>query len=340
MGVENLDRFVNRIVLTEGEVLMPHDDRRPVVDVHAHFVTPWYAEAAIAAGHALPDGMPRWPEWTPEDHLRLMDAHGIERAVLSISSPGVHFGDDAAAAALARRVNDFARETCTRWPDRFQFFAALPLPAVDASLDELARGLDELGAAGVVVETNAHGHYLSESTFEPVLAELDRRAAVMFVHPTSPPGWERTALGAPRPMLEFLVDTTRTAAALLIDGTPSRYPSLRMIVTHCGAFLPLVVDRLTLFAQAIGTGGDGATIDDGLSRLWFDLAGTPMPRHAEALIAMVGTDHLLYGSDYCWTPPPAVAAQIASLDDGWRHEAHGPWRELVTANAAALLRSE
>ena len=317
---------------------MPHHTH-PVVDVHAHFVTPWYAAEAIAAGHVFPDGMPGWPSWTPEDHLRLMDAHGIDRAVLSISSPGVHFGDDAAAAALARRVNDFAAETCAKWPDRFRFFAALPLPAVDAALDEIAHGLDELGAAGVAVETNAHGHYLSDPMFAPVLAELDRRGACVFVHPTSPPGWEQTALGAPRPMLEFLADSTRTAAALLLAGTPTRYSSLQLIITHCGAFLPLLADRLKLFAAVAGT-GDAATIDDGLNRLWYDLAGTPMPRHAESLIAMAGTGHLLYGSDYCWTPAPAVAAQIASLDEDWRDDQHGPWRELVAANTAALLRSE
>ena len=317
---------------------MPHEPH-PVVDVHAHFVTPSYVAEAIAAGHVFPDGMPAWPQWTPEDHLRLMDTHGIDRAVLSISSPGVHFGDDAAAAALGRRVNDFAAETCAKWPDRFEFFAALPLPAIDAALDEIARGLDELGAAGVAVETNAHGHYLSDPMFEPVLAELDRRATVAFVHPTSPPGWEQTALGAPRPMLEFLADSTRTAAALLTAGTPTRYPSLQLIITHCGAFLPLLADRLKLFAAVTGT-GDAAAIEDGLNRLWYDLAGTPMPRHAESLIAMAGTGHLLYGSDYCWTPAPAVAAQIASLDEDWRDDQHGPWRELVAANTAALLRSE
>ncbi len=166
---------------------------------------------------------------------------------------------------------------------------------------------------------------------------MDAHGIDQSVHPTSPPGWERTALGAPRPMMEFLFDTTRTAASLLVAGTPSRYPSLQLILTHCGAFLPLLADRLKLFAAAIGTGGDTALIDDGLGRLWYDLAGTPMPRHAESLIAMAGTEHLLYGSDYCWTPPPAVAAQIASLDQGWRLDLHGSWRELVAANAATLL---
>lgn len=317
---------------------MPRE-RHPVVDVHAHFVTPWYAQEAIAAGHASPDGMPGWPAWTPETHLRLMDAHGIDQAVLSISSPGVHFGDDTAAVDLARRVNLFAMETCAQWPDRFRFFAVLPLPAVDAALDEIAHGLDDLGAAGIAVETNAHGHYLSDPMFEPVLAELDRRAATVFVHPTSPPGWEQTALGAPRPMLEFLVETTRVAAALLTAGTPARYPSLRMILTHCGAFLPLLADRLRLFVGSL-SGEDSAIIDEGLRRFWYDLAGTPMPRHAEALIAMVGTEHLLYGSDHCWTPAPAVAAQVTSLDQGWRRDLHGPWREQAAANAAELLQSE
>ena len=79
---------------------------------------------------------------------------------------------------------------------------------------------------------------------------------------------------------------------------------------------------------------------DGLSRLWSDLAGTPCPRHAESLIAMADTERLPYGGDYRWTPPPAVAAQVASLDEGWRLDRHGPWRELAAANAARLLRSE
>ena len=101
------------------------------VDVHAHFVTDWYAAQASAAGHQLPDGMLTWPTWSAETHLELMDRSGIDTAVLSVSSPGVHFGDDAAARVLARRLNDFAASVVADHPDRFGWFASLPLPDVD-----------------------------------------------------------------------------------------------------------------------------------------------------------------------------------------------------------------
>jgi predicted TIM-barrel fold metal-dependent hydrolase len=310
---------------------------QPLVDVHAHFLTPWYVEAAEAGGHHRPDGMPAWPSWSPEDHLRLMDAHGIEQSVLSVSSPGVWFGDREASVALCRRLNDYAAGLVASRPDRFRFFASVPLPAVDEAVAEAARALDELGAAGTVALTNTGGTYLSDPLVAPYLDELDRRGAVLFVHPTSPPGWEATALGFPRPMVEFLADTTRVMSALLVSGDAARRTGLRIIVPHCGASLPLVADRLRLFASLTPSPGGSEVIDEGLGRLWFDLAGTPLPVHAEALVAQVGTERLLYGSDYCWTPTRLVAAQVEALDTGWRAGTHGPWRELTGRNAATLL---
>jgi len=314
------------------------------VDVHAHFVTPWYVESAVAGGHQHPDGMPGWPQWSIEDHLRLMDAHAIDQAVLSISSPGVHFGNDARAVSLARRVNEFAAQVCAQRPDRFRFFASVPLPAVDEAVAEVGRSLDELGAAGVVVQTNVGGRYLTDKAYEPFFSELDRREAVMFVHPTSPPAWEHTALGFPRPMIEFLIETTRTIVGLLLSGTLARHAAIRPVVPHCGAFLPLVLERLELFATALDAGlGDPAEIEElgkVVHRLWYDLAGTPMPTQADTLISKVGTGRLVYGSDYCWTPPAAVAKQLTALDSRWRSDAHGPWRQLAAANAASLLSRE
>lgn len=309
----------------------------PLVDVHAHFVTPWYVEAAHAAGHRHPDGMPSWPSWSPEEHLRLMDAHGIEQSILSISSPGVWFDDLESSVALCRRLNDHAAGLVADHPDRFRFFASIPLPAVEEATAEAARALDELGAAGTVAMTNAGGIHLSDPRLAPYLDELDRRGAIVFVHPTSPPGWEATALDSPRPMVEFFAETTRVLSAMLAGGEVARRAGLQIIVPHCGASLPLIVDRLRLFAALRSSSDGSAGIDDGLARLWFDLAGTPLPVQAEALISQVGTGRLLYGSDYCWTPTRLVAAQVATLDAEWRAETHGPWRDLVGANAAALL---
>ncbi|HTU72109.1 MAG TPA: amidohydrolase family protein [Trebonia sp.] len=131
------------------------DTAPTLVDVHAHFVTEEYIAAAKAAGHVYPDGTPGWPSWDPETHLRLMDRWGIRTSMLSISSPGIHFGDDKAARALARSVNEYGAAVAAAHPARFGHFACLPFPDVEGSLTELAYALDRLGSDGVAVTTNA-----------------------------------------------------------------------------------------------------------------------------------------------------------------------------------------
>ncbi|MEH0108820.1 amidohydrolase family protein [Tersicoccus sp. MR15.9] len=316
-----------------------------LIDVHAHFIPDWYADEARAAGHVESiDGMPGWPAWSEDAHLALMEANGIDRSLLSLSAPGLHFGDDAAAVSLARRTNDFAAEIASRRPDAFGVFASLPLPAVDASVAEAVRALDELGADGIAVKTNIHGAYLADPAFEPVWAALDERDAVVFVHPTAAPGAEVTTFGRPSPMLEYLLDTTRTFVDLAVSGVLERFLRIRWIAPHTGGVLPLVATRISMFQEAFGErlAGDRAAVGtDTLARLlpslWFDLAGTPLPSAAPALVAAVGHDHLLYGSDWCFTPPPLVAAQIAGLDAGWGDLTDPGWRELTTRNARTLL---
>lgn len=312
-----------------------------LVDVHAHFLTDDYVAAAVAAGHVRPDGMAAWPVWSVAAHLQLMDRHGIERSLLSISSPGVHFGDDGAARALARRVNAHGAHVARARPDRFGLFAILPLPDVEGALGEIAFAYDELQADGVAVETNSGGRYLGDPAFEPVLAELDRRCAVVFVHPTSPPNWQSVALGQPRPMLEFLFDTTRAVSDLIMRGTLERYPNLRLIIPHGGATLPLLGERIELFRSVFATGDQADVVRtptrDLLRRLWYDTAGTPFPVQMPTLTAGVGTQHVLYGSDYCFTPAAGVDAQIRSIDAATPPVGANSWRALTTRNAHDLF---
>jgi 6-methylsalicylate decarboxylase len=309
-----------------------------VVDVHAHFLTPGYVDAARQAGHQLPDGMPAWPSWSARDHLELMDRDGIARSLLSISSPGVHFGDDRQARELARRTNEYGAQVVRENPGRFGLFAALPLPDVEGALAELDHALGALRADGVAIETNAAGAYLGDPRWEQLWQELDRRGTVVFVHPTSPPDWRSVALGRPRPMIEFLFDSARTVTDLIFGGVFVRHPRIRFVFTHTGGVLPMLVDRIELFRRTFSPQGpDGLpSAGEQLRGLWFDTAGTPVPQQLPALTAVVGTERVLYGSDYCFTPPAAVAAQLASLDaDG---TALGPdWRALTTANAERLL---
>jgi predicted TIM-barrel fold metal-dependent hydrolase len=307
-----------------------------LIDVHAHFLLPEYVAAAERAGHLRPDGMLAWPEWNVQRHLGLMDDTGITKSVLSVSSPGVHFGDDFRAQVLARRMNDAAAELGKDYPGRFGFFASLPLPDVDGALVELEYALDTLHADGVVLASNAGGQYPGDPSWDQVWRELDDRSAVVFLHPTSPPQWRQVALDRPRPMIEFLFDSARAVSDMALTGIFNRYPRIQFIVTHAGGVLPLLGDRLDLFRRtfAIAASDDLPSVTSQLKGLWYDVAGTPVPHQLPALEAVAGVDRLLYGSDHCFTPAEAVAEQLAALDGSAAAEG---WRTRTTANAVRLL---
>jgi predicted TIM-barrel fold metal-dependent hydrolase len=309
-------------------------DSPALVDVHAHFLTDRYVESARSAGITQPDGMPSWPSWTAEEHLKLMDENRIGHAVLSTSSPGVHFGDDGAAADLARHVNEFAAAVVAEHRPRFSFFASVPLPCVDAAVDEAVHAMDSLGALGVIVMSNAAGTYFGDAALDPLWEALNHRRAIVFEHPTSPPAAAAVALGRPRPMLEFMFETTRTVTDLIFAGVQERYPDIRFVIPHCGATLPVVVDRIELFRSML-PGRSTLTTHQQLQRFWYDLAGTPFPASAKALVDVVGLDRILYGSDFCWTPAMGAAHQVAVLE-----QQPTDWRSVTTANATRLFRGE
>jgi 6-methylsalicylate decarboxylase len=284
------------------------------LDVHAHFLPDAYRAAAVAAGHAAPDGFPALPEWDATRHVELMDRLGIAVAFLSISSPGVHFGDDAAACSLAREVNEAGRRAVEKFPGRFGLFASLPLPDVEGAIGEIGHAYDTLGVDGVALLTNVGGTYLGDASLEPVFDELERRRARVFVHPTSPACWEQTSFGRPRPMVEFLFDTTRAVVNLVLNGTIARHPHIELIVPHAGAALPVIADRVAAFSRVLADVDPAADVMRDLSRLHYDLAGFPVPRQLDALLALTTIEHLHYGSDYPFTPEMMIEIIAAQLD--------------------------
>jgi len=276
------------------------------LDVHAHYLPELYRDALRAAGHDQPDGFPYVPEWSAAEHVQVMDRLEIATSYLSVSSPGV-LGD----ADLARAVNEEGRRAVVDHPGRFGLLASLPLPDVDAAMAEIAHAGERLDADGFVLLTNVDGTYVGDASFTPVLRELDRRRARVLLHPTSPACWERTSLGRPRPMLEFLFDTTRAIVDLLLDGTIAALPDLELIVPHAGAVLPMVADRIQAFASLLAPDVD--VLGD-LGRLHYDLAGYAVPRQLDALLTLAPRDHLHYGSDYPFTPEPVVSAAAQRID--------------------------
>jgi predicted TIM-barrel fold metal-dependent hydrolase len=284
-----------------------------VIDFHAHIVPGFYRDAAITAGVTSPDGMPGFPDWSTDAALAMMDRNGIALAVASVSSPGVHFGDDAAARRLARAVNEFNAGLAAQYPERFAFLASLPLPDTDGALAELAYAFDELNADGVVLKTNARGLYLGDPVMDPVLDALDQRGALVVLHPTSPPNWEQVSRGYGRPMIEFPVDTTRAVADLVLRGGITRRPRLRMVVPHGGGALAALADRVSGFARVFAADGDRPDVTGQLASLYYDLAGAPVPRQLPSLLALADPTHLLYGTDWPWTPEPAVTAFTGAI---------------------------
>ncbi|MGA5417985.1 amidohydrolase family protein [Streptomyces pseudogriseolus] len=291
--------------------MTPEPPLNGAIDVHAHFITPRLRAAMGKAGHDGPDGMAAIPAWSPEEALSTMDETGISTALLSVSSPGVHYGDDGAARDLARAVNEEGAALVRDHPRRFGLLAALPLPDLPGALAESRRAIDELGADGITLHTHYAGRHLGDPFYEPLMTELDQRSAVVFVHPTSPPCWEATSMARPRPMLEFPFETTRAVTHLILNGVLDRYPRIRFIVPHAGAALPAVADRVAAFALAM----DGPPVDvlGALRRLYYDLAVFPLPRLLPALLTLADTDHILYGSDYPYTPDWVVRGLAETL---------------------------
>ena len=282
------------------------------IDVHAHHLPEGYRAALVEHGHGQPDGFRQIPEWSADEHVAAMDRLGIAVSLLSISSPGVYLGDGAATVDLAREVNEAGRRAVVDHPGRFSLLASLPLPDVDAAIAEIVHCGEHLEVAGFAVLTNIGGTYLGDAAFRPVFRELNRRGARLFVHPTSPPCWEHTSFGRPRPMVEFFFDTTRAVVDLVLNGTIAEHPGIEFLVPHAGATLPLVADRVAVFAGRLDV-PPAVDVQHDLARVHFDLAGFPVPRQLDALLSLTTADHLHYGSDYPFTPEFAVAMAAERL---------------------------
>jgi predicted TIM-barrel fold metal-dependent hydrolase len=305
------------------------------VDLHAHYVPAAYRRALAAAGIDRPDGFPYVPEWSPDAAIEAMDALGVERSLISISSPGVDLGAGGDPVRLARDVNDAGADAVRGQPRRFGLLASLPLPDVDAALAEIRHASDDLSADGFVLMTNYRGIYLGDPRFDEVMAELARREALVALHPTSPPPADAVSLALPRPMLEFPFETTRAIVNMILNGTLRRRRGIRVVVPHVGAALPVLADRVQAFIAAFPGEDEPIDVHAELRGMWFDIAGEPLPNALAALLRLVGPERIVYGSDLPFAPLPLVERSAERLlatdllDDTTRHA-------LVRGNALAL----
>lgn len=303
------------------------------IDVHQHLLPPAYRK--LMDRHEMTAGGWPTPGWDAQSALAMMDRRSIATGILSISSPGTHFGDDTESRAITRTVNEYSAELARDHPDRFGFFASVPLPDVDGALAETAYALDELHADGVVLMSNVHGRYLGDKEFEPLWAELDARAAVVFVHPTAPP--IPMLEGMPSPLLDFPFDTTRTAVHMTLNGVMSRHTRMKVILSHAGGFLPYAAWRFTAGAQFNpGTTPLGILTD--LQRFYFDTALSSTPAALPSLLAFAAPGHILYGSDFPFAPEESGGI-LDSLLDGYDGFEPGQLDAINSGSAKELFKN-
>lgn len=278
------------------------------IDVHAHHVPPGFVDDLTAAGVDMASRVPPYPQWSVAMALEKYEKFGIATGMLSIAPPGVHHGDDRAARRLARKVNEAGADAVRQHPGRFGLFAELPLPDVDGALAEIAYAFDVLHADGIALKTNARGIYLGDPRFAPVFDELNRRKAVVFIHPISPACFEQCGLGYPPAMLEFVFDSARAITNLILSGTLERCPDLRLIVPHNGGVLPFLARRIALFGDQ---GEFARRAPQGvlayLRRIHYDTAMSTTRHTLSSLRELIDVSQIVYGSDWPLMPEGVVS---------------------------------
>ncbi|HHR3897959.1 TPA: amidohydrolase family protein [Salmonella enterica] len=261
------------------------------IDTHQHIVPPfykkWLEKNGIDAG-----GLPV-PEWTVEGAISLMDDNSIRKGILSVSTPGVHLGDNTEARTKAREVNEFSAEIVDQHPSRFGYFATLTLPDVEGAIEEALYAFEKLNAAGVVLLTNVRGEYLGEDKFSPLMEELNRLNATVFIHPSELPC--KAVNGIPPYAADFLLDTTRAAINIAKAGWLEKYPEVKFILSHAGGFIPFAAERIARIVSEDGSNEKGI---ERLRKFYFDTALSGSPYALPSLLAFAEHSRITFGSDW------------------------------------------
>jgi predicted TIM-barrel fold metal-dependent hydrolase len=281
------------------------------IDVHHHLLPDFYRRALNSAGLREAGGR-QLPDWSVGAALELMDLLGTRAAIVSISTPGVNFIEQPdRSAGLARDLNDFSGDLARERPERFGFFATLPMPDLAASVAEAERALGELRANGVVALANNRGVYIGAEGQDPLFRLLDERSAVVFIHAAELPG---PAVDGIAPFAaDFLLDTTRAAYLLVRNRIVSRYRNIRFILSHAGGFVPYASHRMAVAIAAETNRTPLEALED-FQSFYFDTALSSSPAALPTLLAFARTDRVLFGSDWPFAPRQAAQYFASGLD--------------------------
>ena len=309
------------------------------IDVHHHFGPPTWVAAMREGGQLRSPQNPRGlmnpanTTWTPEKTLEDLDRGDGAAAIISITNPGLYIGNAAQTARLARECNDFAAAVIQAHPTRFGLFAAMPLPDVDATLREIEYAYDQIGADGIGFMTSYGDTWLGDLAYRPVMEELDRRNAVVFVHPTAANCCRRLnyAVGVGPGSMEYGTDTTRAITGIVVNGYAHSFPNIRWIWSHGGGSMPFLAGRIAGSRQ-------NEQMPNGfmyeLQRFYYDLAGAANRGAVASLLELVKADHIMFGTDF---PPGGTMVEYARRLRELNMFSEADLRLIERGNAVKLL---
>lgn len=313
----------------------------PLIDTHQHPVPEVYKRALGKIGiHG--SGENPWPVWSLQSQLELMDQFNIAAAINSIASPGAYFGNADMAIRIARESNEALAEMVSQHPRRFGGFALLPLPDVRSAVREVEYSLDVLGLEGICLLSHAGERHLGHPDEDELYAELDRRKAVVFLHPLRNRATNVPNYSYPSGMTELVLDTTRAMHNLLWNGTFNKFPGIRWIMPHGGGTVPFLTYRLGAMDHRpeVRDRLRGASVKSTLRRLWYDVAEIAGPGPLKCLMEVADPKRILFGSDFPFSrhrdPVQDVKSTIAGFEafDGWDEATR---RGIERDNALALF---
>ena len=306
-----------------------------VIDVHSHLITPEFVSTLENEGRLMDEGFPL-PKYNVKNHLRWMDEAGVETSVLTLAAP------QPSSAEVVRQTNEAAARIKKEHPSRYLFCAALPLPDVSKAIEEAKYALDVLKADGIKLATNVNGQYLGAPELDTLFSVLNERKAVVILHPHRPePVNTQVMQQTPLAMQEYLSETTRAVSNMISRNVLARYNNIKVIVPHCGAYLPLAIPRMKSLTPVMQANKMVGEIDyeANLRTLYYDLAGAHSPEVIRMLLTITTPDHLLYGSDYPYVAPQVLTQSLARMKDYLSKEPDlAPFKEMILwKNAKWLL---
>ena len=305
-----------------------------VMDVHSHLITPEFVSSLEKEGRLMDEGFPL-PKYDVYNHLKWMDEAGVETSVLTLAAP------QPTSAQTVRQTNEAAARIKKEHPERFMFCAALPLPDVSKAIEEAKYALDVLKADGIKLATNVDGQYLGAPELDTLFSVLNERKAVVILHPHRPePVNKQVMQQTPLAMQEYLSETTRAVSNMISRNVLARYNNIKVVVPHCGAYLPLAIPRMKSLTPVMQANKMVCEIDyeANLRTLYYDLAGAHSPEVIRMLLTITTPDHLLYGSDYPYVAPQVLTQSLARMKDYLSKEPDlAPFKEMILWKNAKWL---